>query len=63
MVHRVANSMWSIALLRHDLVNKTAVYTILDFLYLFICGHIGCFLVFVVENNATVNVGVCVFSN
>ena len=56
LVHGVAKE-----LLRHDLANKTTtIYTILDFLYLFICGHISCFLVLVVETNATVNVGVCV---
>ena len=48
-------------LLRHHSVNKTTtICTTLDFLYLLICGHTGCFLVLVVENNATVNVGVCV---
>ena len=53
---------WMVAkeLLRHHLVNKTTICTTLDFLYLLICGHIGCFHVLVVENNATVNVGVCV---
>ena len=55
LVHGVAKE-----LLRHHLVNKTTICTTLDFLYLLICGHIGCFHVLVVENNATVNVGVCV---